>query len=61
MSKIYEIKTSKDGQQDIFTVAGDFIDADDTLVEIYRSDPDGDTMIAAFQAWVSVIEKTPEL
>lgn len=57
MSRTFEVKTSKDGQQDIFTIKGDFIDFTDQRVTIFKDVPDEDPrQIAAFMFWVYGIE-----
>lgn len=67
MSKTYEIKTCKDGQQDIFTVRGDHIEYDKDQIGVYKVSEEDEVLVAAFQFWVYGItlpieeEKAPEL
>ena len=55
--KTYEIKTSKDGQQDLHTINGDFFCCDNDKFVICKRDGDGEPYeIAAFQFWVYGLE-----
>jgi hypothetical protein len=67
MSKTYEIKTSKDGQQDFFKVRGDHMEYDKEQIGIYKMVEEDAVLVAAFQFWVYGItlpldeEKPPEI
>lgn len=66
MRNTYEIKTSKDGQQDVFTVRGDYLEYDKDQIEVYKMVDEETVLVAAFQFWVYGItlpldeEKPPE-
>jgi len=57
--KHFEIKTNKDGQQDIFNVAGDYLDDQTDTLRICRLEPgsaNGEDVIASFRDWVYVLQ-----
>ncbi len=61
MTKTFEIKTAKDGQQDILEIKGDFIETEGEQLNVCRFDADATAVVAVFLNWIYAREKTPEL
>lgn len=65
--KTYEVKTCKDGQQDIFKIRGDYLAYDKDQISVYKKNGNDNTLMASFQFWIYGIElplaeeKPPEI
>ena len=56
--KTFEVKTTKDGQQDVFFVLGDIIDDSSVNLRIFKSVGNGEELVACFNNWMYVMEVT---